>query len=104
MASNLLKLIRSVLFGLKSRTDRIRAAICIARTHTDLLGGAIALSLVVLTILDVAGNTLVDVVTAIFFSFHHDSTLLSRIVLFCAVFQILFFGNGGFPHGTFYHC
>ena len=66
-----------------------------AGANADLLGGAIALSLMVLAILHVTGNTLVDVVTAIFFSFHHDSTLLSRIVLLCAFFLLLFSQKGG---------
>jgi hypothetical protein len=59
-------LIKSVLFGLKSRAYRIGAGRCKAGTNCNLFCSAVAIALVIGAVLHVAGNALIDgIVTAI---------------------------------------
>lgn len=59
-----------VLLGLEGRTDGISAGGGIARAYSNLLRGAMAIALVILAILHITGNTVVDVVTAVFLFIH----------------------------------
>lgn len=59
-----------VLLGLEGRTDGISAGSGVAGAYGDLIGSAMAIALVILAILHITGNTVVDVVTAVFLFIH----------------------------------
>ena len=74
--------VTAALVGLKGGTSRVMAGGGVGRTYGDLLGGAIALAIVIHAVLYVAANALNMVATATASLFGHDGIFLLR-----------FFGN-----------
>jgi hypothetical protein len=68
------KIIKLVLFRLKRSAHGIGAGGRKGRAYANLLGGAIAVALMILAILYIAADAAIDMLTAAIISFHHLSS------------------------------
>ena len=88
----------AITFALKGCADSIRALLRVGRTYVDVFGGAIALAVVVNTVLNRAVDALDVLFTALSLFVHHNFTFRNfkfddknRITLFILKFSLFIF-------------
>lgn len=78
------KTVKSVLLGLKRGAHGIGAGGCEGGTYANLLGGTMAVALMVLAVLYITADALIDVAAAVIFSIHFPIISFQVMIVVCA--------------------